>query len=58
MVPFDDLDARRNLLSEIFGKPVPDSLSILPPLEGAGRGSDGLLRCSVFRVGYGPPGTA
>jgi acetyltransferase-like isoleucine patch superfamily enzyme len=31
VVPFDDLDARRTLLSEIFGKPVPDSLSILPP---------------------------
>jgi acetyltransferase-like isoleucine patch superfamily enzyme len=31
MLPFDDLDARRTLLAEIFGKPVPDSLSILPP---------------------------
>jgi acetyltransferase-like isoleucine patch superfamily enzyme len=31
MVPFDDLDARRMLLTQIFGKPVPDSLSILPP---------------------------
>jgi acetyltransferase-like isoleucine patch superfamily enzyme len=30
-MPFDDLDARRSVLSEIFGKPVPDSLSILPP---------------------------
>jgi acetyltransferase-like isoleucine patch superfamily enzyme len=31
MLPFDDLDARRTLLAEIFGSPVPDSLSILPP---------------------------
>jgi acetyltransferase-like isoleucine patch superfamily enzyme len=30
-LPFDNLDARKSLLSEIFGKPVPDSLSILPP---------------------------
>lgn len=31
MLPFDDLDARRTLLTAIFGRPVPDSLSILPP---------------------------
>lgn len=31
VVPFDDLDARKSLLSEIFGQPIPDSLSILPP---------------------------
>jgi acetyltransferase-like isoleucine patch superfamily enzyme len=31
LAPFDDLDTRRSLLSEIFGRPVPDSLSILPP---------------------------
>jgi acetyltransferase-like isoleucine patch superfamily enzyme len=31
MLPFDDIDARRTLLTEIFGEPVPDSLSILPP---------------------------
>lgn len=30
-LPFDDLDARRAVLSDIFGGPVPDSLSILPP---------------------------
>jgi len=30
-LPFDDLDARRALLRDIFGGPVPDSLSILPP---------------------------
>src|SRR3954471_20189391 len=30
-LPFDDLDARTALLSEIFGGPIPDSLSVLPP---------------------------
>lgn len=28
---FDDLDARRATLTEIFGGPVPDSLTVLPP---------------------------
>jgi acetyltransferase-like isoleucine patch superfamily enzyme len=28
---FSDLDARRALLGEIFGQPVPDSLTVLPP---------------------------
>lgn len=31
ILPFDDLDARKSLLHEIFGQPIPDSLSILPP---------------------------
>jgi acetyltransferase-like isoleucine patch superfamily enzyme len=31
LLPYDDLDARRDLLTEIFGGPVPDSLTILPP---------------------------
>ena len=30
-LPFDDLDARRELLSQIFDGPLPESLSILPP---------------------------
>lgn len=30
-LPFDDLDGRRALLDEIFGRPVPDSLTVLPP---------------------------
>jgi acetyltransferase-like isoleucine patch superfamily enzyme len=30
-LPFDDLDRRRTLLGQIFGGPVPDSLSIMPP---------------------------
>jgi acetyltransferase-like isoleucine patch superfamily enzyme len=31
MLPFDDLEARRTMLTEIFGQPIPDSLSVLPP---------------------------
>jgi acetyltransferase-like isoleucine patch superfamily enzyme len=31
VLPFEDLDARRKVLTEIFGRPMPDSLSILPP---------------------------
>ncbi|MFL6105938.1 MAG: sugar O-acetyltransferase [Marmoricola sp.] len=30
-LPFEDLDARRELLTQIFDGPVPESLSILPP---------------------------
>ncbi|MBB2948878.1 acetyltransferase-like isoleucine patch superfamily enzyme [Actinoplanes lutulentus] len=30
-LPFDDLDGRRTVLTAIFGGPVPDSLTILPP---------------------------
>nr|WP_106330523.1 sugar O-acetyltransferase [Actinoplanes italicus] len=33
LLPFDDLDARRTVLTEIFGRPIPDSLSILPPFH-------------------------
>ncbi|GLY08105.1 sugar O-acetyltransferase [Actinoplanes sp. NBRC 101535] len=32
-LPFDDLPARRALLTEIFGGPVPESLSVLPPFH-------------------------
>ena len=31
VLPYDDLPGRATLLSEIFGSPVPESLSILPP---------------------------
>lgn len=31
MLPFDDVEARKALLAEIFGGPVPESLSVLPP---------------------------
>ncbi|SLM01578.1 MULTISPECIES: sugar O-acetyltransferase [unclassified Actinoplanes] len=30
-LPFDDLDGRRAVLAQIFGKALPDSLTILPP---------------------------
>jgi acetyltransferase-like isoleucine patch superfamily enzyme len=30
-LPFDDLDARRTILTEIFGELIPASLSVLPP---------------------------
>ena len=32
-LPFDDLDARRALLTEIFGQPLPESLTVLPPFH-------------------------
>jgi acetyltransferase-like isoleucine patch superfamily enzyme len=31
LLPFEDVEARRAILDEIFGGPVPESLSILPP---------------------------
>lgn len=31
LLPFEDIEARRAVLGEIFGAPVPESLSILPP---------------------------
>jgi acetyltransferase-like isoleucine patch superfamily enzyme len=31
VLPFSDLDARNTLLSEILGKPVPDTVTIYPP---------------------------
>ena len=30
-LPFEDVDARKRLLADIFGGPVPESLSVLPP---------------------------
>lgn len=32
-LPFEDLTARRTLLVEIFGGPVPESLTVLPPFH-------------------------
>ena len=32
-LPFDDVAARRAVLGEIFGGPVPDSLTVLPPFH-------------------------
>lgn len=31
VLPFSDLDARNALLGEIFGKPLPDTVTIYPP---------------------------
>jgi acetyltransferase-like isoleucine patch superfamily enzyme len=31
LLPFDDLEGRAALLAEIFGAPLPDSVTILPP---------------------------
>lgn len=58
MLPFDDLDARRAVLTEIFGKPVPDSLSILPPFYcdyglGASFGERVFINQGCFFLDYG-----
>ena len=57
-LPFDDLDARRALLTEIFGGPVPDSLSILPPFHcdyglGASFGERVFINQGCFFLDYG-----
>jgi acetyltransferase-like isoleucine patch superfamily enzyme len=31
LLPFEDLDARRRVLTEIFGRPIPNSLTVQPP---------------------------
>ena len=31
VLPFEDLDARGEVLTEIFGQPIPGSLCLLPP---------------------------
>jgi acetyltransferase-like isoleucine patch superfamily enzyme len=58
MLPFDDLDARRAVLMEIFGRPVPDSLSILPPFYcdyglGASFGERVFINQGCFFLDYG-----
>ena len=57
-LPFDDLDARRAVLTEIFGGPVPDSLSILPPFHcdyglGATFGERVFINQGCFFLDYG-----
>ncbi|MEU4380836.1 sugar O-acetyltransferase [Micromonospora echinofusca] len=57
-LPFDDLDARRMMLTEIFGGPVPDSLSILPPFYcdyglGASFGERVFINQGCFFLDYG-----
>lgn len=58
LLPFDDLDARRAVLAEIFGRPVPDSLSILPPFYcdyglGAKFGERVFINQGCFFLDYG-----
>jgi acetyltransferase-like isoleucine patch superfamily enzyme len=58
VAPFDDLDARKSLLSEIFGQPVPDSLSILPPFYcdyglGAAFGEKVFINQGCFFLDFG-----
>jgi acetyltransferase-like isoleucine patch superfamily enzyme len=57
-LPFDDLDARRTILTEIFGGPVPASLSILPPFYcdyglGASFGERVFINQGCFFLDYG-----
>jgi acetyltransferase-like isoleucine patch superfamily enzyme len=57
-LPFEDLEARTALLSEIFGRPVPDSLSILPPFYcdyglGASFGERVFINQGCFFLDYG-----
>ncbi|GHJ43020.1 acetyltransferase [Catellatospora sp. TT07R-123] len=57
-LPFEDLDARRAVLTEIFGRPVPDSLSILPPFYcdyglGASFGERVFINQGCFFLDYG-----
>jgi acetyltransferase-like isoleucine patch superfamily enzyme len=57
-LPFDDLDARKAVLAEIFGGSVPDSLSILPPFYcdyglGASFGERVFINQGCFFLDYG-----
>ncbi|HEY0559368.1 MAG TPA: sugar O-acetyltransferase [Frankiaceae bacterium] len=57
-LPFDDLDARRTVLAEIFGRRIPDSLSILPPFYcdyglGAAFGERVFINQGCFFLDYG-----
>src|SRR6476646_6813758 len=57
-LPFDDLEARRKMLTEIFGGPIPDSLSILPPFYcdyglGASFGERVFINQGCFFLDYG-----
>jgi acetyltransferase-like isoleucine patch superfamily enzyme len=58
LLPFEDLDARRTALTEIFGAPIPDSLSILPPFYcdyglGASFGERVFINQGCFFLDYG-----
>ena len=58
LLPFDDLDGRTALLAQIFGGPVPDSLSILPPFYcdhglGASFGERVFINQGCFLLDFG-----
>ncbi len=59
LLPSDDLDARRrSVIAEIFGRPIPDSLSILPPFYcdyglGASFGERVFINQGCFFLDYG-----
>jgi acetyltransferase-like isoleucine patch superfamily enzyme len=58
LLPFDDLEARRTVLTEIFGGSIPDSLSILPPFHcdyglGASFGERVFINQGCFFLDYG-----
>ena len=57
-LPFDDLPARKAVLGEIFGGPIPDSLSVLPPFYcdyglGASFGERVFINQGCFFLDYG-----
>jgi acetyltransferase-like isoleucine patch superfamily enzyme len=58
LLPFGELEARRTVLNEIFGAPIPDSLSILPPFYcdyglGASFGERVFINQGCFFLDYG-----
>jgi acetyltransferase-like isoleucine patch superfamily enzyme len=57
-LPFDDLDARRAVLAEIFGRPIPESLTVLPPFYcdyglGASFGERVFINQGCYFLDYG-----
>lgn len=58
LLPFEDIEARRAILDEIFGGPVPESLSILPPFYcdyglGASFGEKVFINQGCFFLDFG-----
>ena len=57
-LPFDDLVGRRALLAEIFGRPLPDSSTVLPPFHcdhglGASFGEQVFVNQGCFFLDWG-----
>jgi acetyltransferase-like isoleucine patch superfamily enzyme len=58
LLPFGDLDERRTLLADIFGAPIPPTLSILPPFYcdyglGASFGEKVFINQGCFFLDFG-----